>query len=113
MPREKQKTGPKPKGASALTERQDVRFTVAEKERLREEAFVAGLSVGEYIRRRCFGKKIVADTDMAMIRELRRLGGLAKHIHNENRGIYSKQTADILVAAAAYITKLSAGDESE
>lgn len=84
-----------------------VRLTPAEKAKLREDADLAGLSVSELVRRRYFGKPILASTDRAMIRELRRLGGLLKHIHTQSDGVYSKETAQALVAITAYIEQLS------
>lgn len=51
-----------------------------EAKQLEEQASVAGLSVSECLRRRGFGgRPVVAQTDMATIRELRRIGGLLKH----------------------------------
>ena len=68
---------------------------------------MAGLSVSELVRRRYFGKPILASTDRATIRELRRIGGLLKHIHNQSDGVYSKETAQALVEIKAYIEHLS------
>ena len=87
----------------------NVRLTLAEKARLREDADVAGLSVSELVRRRYFGRPIVANADAVMLKEVRRLGGLLKHIHSESRGAYSKETAAALVAIKGYIEKLSRG----
>ena len=56
------------------------RVTAQEKTRLEEQAEICGLTVSEYLRRRFFGgRPIVAHMDEAMIRELKRLGGLLKH----------------------------------
>jgi len=87
----------------------NVRLTSVEKARLREDADLAGLSVSELVRRRYFGRPIVANADAVMLKELRRLGGLLKHIHNESGGVYSKETAATLVAIKAYIERLSRG----
>ena len=87
----------------------NVRLTSAEKARLREDADLAGVSVSELVRRRYFGKPIVANADAVMLKELRRLGGLAKHLHQESRGAYSKETAAALIAIRDYIEKLSRG----
>ena len=51
----------------------------AEKKRLMEQAEIAGLSLSEYMRRRFFGGRIAAHTDLNTIAELRRIGGLLKH----------------------------------
>ena len=87
----------------------NVRLTGAEKARLKEDADAAGLSVSELVRRRYFGRPIVANADAVMLKEVRRLGGLLKHIHSESRGAYSKETAAALVAIKGYIEKLSRG----
>jgi hypothetical protein len=55
-----------------------VRLSRADLERLREDADVAALSVSELVRRRYFGRPIIAHADLVMVRELRRQGGLLK-----------------------------------
>ena len=87
----------------------NVRLTAAEKARLKEDADLAGVSVSELVRRRYFGRPIVAHADAVMLKEMRRLGGLLKHIHNESGGVYSKETAAALIAIRDYIEKLSRG----
>jgi hypothetical protein len=84
-----------------------LRLTTSEKERLREDADLAALSMSELVRRRYFGRPIIANADAIMIKELRRLGGLVKHVHNESNGVNSKETAEVLVALKAYIESLS------
>ncbi len=98
----------KVKGDEALDAIVNVRLTSSEKERLIEDADLAGLSMSELIRSRYFGRKIVANSDEVMLRELRRLGGLLKHIHNESEGAYSTRTSAALVEVQKYIKKLSA-----
>ena len=53
-----------------------MRLTAAERQQLIEEADLAGMCISELVRKRTFGKTIHAATDLMMIRELRRLGGL-------------------------------------
>ena len=96
------------KGEEALTERIGVRVTAGEKVQLKEDADDAGLSVSELVRRRYFGRPIVANADLLMIRELRRLGGLLKHIHNQSDGAYSHSTARALHSVCNYIDQLAA-----
>lgn len=60
-----------------------VRLTSLEKAALKEEADLAGLTMSELVRRRYFGRPIIASADAVMVKELRRLGGLLKHIHND------------------------------
>jgi len=95
------------KGNEPLDAVVNVRVTAAEKAELREAASLAGLSVSEYARRRIFGRRVVASADLAVIRELRRLGGLVKHIYGSSNGAYSRETAAALGAIKAYIEKLS------
>ncbi|OTP65696.1 hypothetical protein PAMC26577_38875 [Caballeronia sordidicola] len=84
-----------------------LRLTASEKVRLKEDADLAGLSVSELVRRRYFGRPIVANADAIMIKELRRLGGLLKHVHVESEGAYSHETAEALLAVKIYIEKMS------
>ena len=85
----------------------NVRLTAAEKDRLREDADLAGLSMSELVRRRYFGRPIVANADAVMLKELRRTAGLLKHIHNESGGVYSEETRDALLALRNYFRELS------
>lgn len=95
------------KEGEPLTERIGVRVTVAEKLKLKADADDAGLSVSELVRRRYFGRKIVARSDEKMIRHLNRIGGLLKHIHNQSGGIYAAETARALRQVYAYIDQLA------
>jgi hypothetical protein len=59
--------------------RRTMRLSDYEELRLKEQAAVAGLSVSAYMRRLFSGSgPILAQTDLRMIRELLRLGGLLK-----------------------------------
>ncbi|MCC8997886.1 MAG: MobB mobilization protein [Candidatus Contendobacter sp.] len=90
-----------------LTEKIAVRVTRTEKAHLRENARLAGLSVSALVRRGCFGRKVIADLDLATIRELRRIGSLLKHLHNENRGLYREETAVALRELTCAISRLN------
>lgn len=70
----------------ALVARANLRFTRDEHERLKREADMAGLSLSEFIRSHMLGKRVTSNTDKETIRELRRIGGLLKHLHNESAG---------------------------
>ena len=72
---------PRTKGRAAS--RFEMRLTGAERVQLSEDADLAGMSVSELVRRRALGKAIHAATDLMMIRELRRLGGLQKYAMNK------------------------------
>ena len=96
------------KGTVALTERVTLRLAAEEKDRLKSDADLAGLSVSEIVRRQYFGRPIIANADLVMVREMRRMGGLMKHLHNESGGAYSKQTSDAINAIVKYIDTLTA-----
>jgi hypothetical protein len=73
---------------------------------IKNQAEISHLTVSEYIRRRIFGKRVVPQADLAVLAELRRLGGLLKHVHLETRGTYSELTANAIRALEAYARKL-------
>ena len=50
---------------------------------------------------------MIANADHVMVKELRRIGGLLKHLHNESNGAYNKATADALAEVKNYIETLS------
>lgn len=85
----------------------NVRLLAEEKERLRDDADLAGLSMSALIRARYFGRRIVSNADRQMIKELRRLGGLLKHVHNQSKGAYSQDTAAAINSLRTHIEKLS------
>lgn len=60
--------------------------------RLHKEADDADLSISELIRRRAAGHPVIHRVDLKTVSELRRLGGLLKHIHNETGGVYTEET---------------------
>jgi len=70
-----------------------IRTTAAERAHIEQQAEAAGLSLSAYIRRCAAHRKITSRTDDAMIRELRRIGGLLKLLHIESGGAYSAATA--------------------
>lgn len=85
----------------------NVRLTAAEKSHLKDDADIASVSMSELVRRRYFGRPLLANADVVMLKELRRLGGLMKHVHNESQGAYSADTARALGALTDYIQQLS------
>ncbi|MFT9027659.1 plasmid mobilization protein [Acetobacter indonesiensis] len=85
----------------------NVRLTTDEKDRLKEDADLAGMSVSELVRRRYFGRPIVAHADIVMIRELRRLGGLLKHLYLSSNGEHAQETLATLHALKEAIETIS------
>jgi hypothetical protein len=90
-----------------------LRVTLEEREEIEAAAKAAAMSRSQYIRRRIFGRKVIAKTDAQMVAELRRLGGLLKLIHNESEGAYSQQTGAMLRELGAAIERVGAAEEAE
>ena len=84
----------------------NARLTQEEYEALSAEVDCAALSFSEYIRRRIFGKRISSKSDLRVLAELRRLGGLLKLVHNESRGAYKRETAAAINAITSYAESL-------
>ncbi len=99
--------GRPPIDRTAFTERITVRLHPDEKARLQEDATLAGVSIGELVRRQYFNRSIQSNVDRVMIRQLTKIGGLLKHIHNQSEGAYSAQTAEMLSDLQSYIRKLN------
>ena len=87
-------------------ERLTVRFCSSEVIELSNQAEVSGLSVSELIRRRALEKRITAVTDLKMLSELRRLGGLIKHLFNETNGLYRQKTSVLLDELHAAVVRI-------
>ena len=85
----------------------NVRVSEREKAAVRTSAATAGLSISAYCRRRFLGRPVIAHGDRAIIRELRRQGGLLKSLHTESHGAYSDATAAALDSIRCYIEKLA------
>lgn len=95
-------------GPDGLDAKIAVRLTKAEKAILKDDADLAGMSVSALVRARYFGRPIIANADALTIKELRRLGGLLKLVHNESDGKYSKDTAAALLQLSEAIQRVGA-----
>lgn len=84
-----------------------LRLRHEEKEKFAETADIAGMTLSEFIRKSATGIQVVAETDLVMLRELRRIGGLLKHVHVSSGGAYSQQTAAALQELRAYFRMLA------
>ncbi len=96
------------KGTTALTASITLRLAPEEKDRLKSDADMAGLSVSEIVRRHYFGRPVIANADLVMVKEMRRMGGLMKNLHNESDGAYRMETAEAINAIVRYIDTLTA-----
>lgn len=85
----------------------NVRLTTEEKERLQDDADMAAMSMSALVRARYFGRPVIANADAVMVKELRRIGGLLKHVHLQSNAAYSKDTAVAIATVTRYIEKLS------
>ena len=83
-----------------------VRFRSAELEELLNQAEISGLSVSELIRRRALGKHVPAVADLKTLSELRRIGGLIKHLFNETNGLYRQKTSALLDELHAAVVRI-------
>lgn len=80
---------PRPRRTEQMTSPFQVRLTPTERAELEAAAEAAGITLSEYIRRRALGRRVVARralTDIQTLNELRRLGGLVKHLALEEVG---------------------------
>jgi hypothetical protein len=84
------------KDRNNLTAVVNIRLTAGERAAVAENADTAGLTVSAYCRRLILGRTVHAHVNTAVIRELRRLGGLLKAVHVQSNGAYSTTTAAAL-----------------
>lgn len=89
-----------------LEGRIDFRVTVEERQEIQEQAEASGLSVSEYVRRRALGRRVDSVTDVKMISELRRQGGLLKKIFNDSNGMYNEEIKIALYNINKFIESL-------
>ncbi len=90
-----------------LNARCNVRLTASEKAELCEAAALANMSLSEYMRRRALGVTVIARTDVLVMNELRRLGGLLKKVHVDSDGAYSHTTAVALRNLSSYMETIA------
>ncbi len=89
------------------TDRLYVRFRPEEKQRVEAEARKAGMTVSEYVRRRALGIPVKSRVSEQAINELRRLGGLQKHLVLQD-ATHTSEYAAVLRAILAAIRQLEA-----
>ena len=89
-----------------LEGRIDFRVTIEECQEIQEQSEASGLSVSEYVRRRALGRRVDSVTDVKMISELRRQGGLLKKIFNDSNGMYNEEIKIALDSISKFIEGL-------
>ena len=83
------------------------RLSESEHAQISEDMSVCGLSISSLVRKRLLRTRVASRADLAVLSELRRLGGLLKHIHNETRGAYSSLTAQAIKDLSEYARVLT------
>ncbi|PHM37643.1 hypothetical protein Xmau_03861 [Xenorhabdus mauleonii] len=83
-----------------------IRCFPEEKEAVKKKAESAGLSIGAFMLRSALGRRMEAKCDTELVMELRRLGGLQKHLFKEGEGVLSKEYSEVLVSIQKAILKV-------
>ncbi|MBC5823456.1 MAG: mobilization protein [Candidatus Eremiobacteraeota bacterium] len=73
-----------------------VRVSDRDRDAIAAKAASSGLPIAEYVRRCALGRQTPSRVDARLINELRRLGGLQKHLYNGDRD-RGRQYAEILL----------------
>ena len=84
-----------------------LRVTEQEHKFLTKDADLCAVSVSSLLRQRGLNKRVAAKTDLRVLAELRRIGGLLKHIHNETKGAYSAKTAEAIREITRYVRQMN------
>jgi phosphate uptake regulator len=90
-----------------LTRRISFRLSESEYARISENLPAIGMTLSALARKSLLGVRVTPRADLAALAELRRLGGLLKHIHNETLGTYSELTAQAIRDLSAYARALA------
>jgi hypothetical protein len=83
-----------------------IRFFEEEEALVREKAHDCGMSVGQFILTATLKRQTRSRIDSHIINELRRLGGLQKHLFTEGSGVLSKEYANVLIEITEAIKRI-------
>ncbi|MDE8558968.1 plasmid mobilization protein MobA [Pantoea vagans] len=79
-----------------------LRCTDAEADAIKRKAIAAGLTTSELLRRSALNRRIMVRTDIRMMNELLRLGGLQKHLYTQMQASMttelSQQFSEVLIS---------------
>jgi len=64
------------------------------------------MSVGQFVLAAALGRRTRTKIEAHILNELRRLGGLQKHLFNEGGGVLSKEYAAVLVEVREAIARI-------
>lgn len=84
-----------------------VRLSEREYEILSGKVEASGLTFSEFVRRAINNRRITSRIEAHVVNELRRIGGLLKHIHVESGGAYSRATAAAIDDIRKAVRKLA------
>ena len=84
----------------------NLRVTEDELADVKGQAASAGLSLSAYARKRILGMTVTSKVDMKLYNELKKQGGLVKHIVNASGGRYSDKTREALDALTSCVRRL-------
>jgi len=84
-----------------------IRCFEEEEARVREKAHDCGMSVGQFMLSAALKRQTRSKIDSHVINELRRLGGLQKHLFTEGNGVLSKEYANVLVEITEAIKRIN------
>ena len=96
---------PTPSRTNSPTSALSFRVDSREKADIQNSAADAAMSVSEYCRRKALNQTLTHRFDTDAIAELKRQGGLLKHLHN-NGLLHQDETADIVKKIAAIVNGL-------
>ena len=91
----------------------NVRVTATERAAVVAQARVCGVTVSAYCRSLILGRVVTSRTDLTVVNELRRLGGLLKFIHTESRGAYSASTAAALADVRRAVSRVASDADAK
>jgi len=84
-----------------------VRVTPDDYVAIAEKAGACGLPIAEFVRRCSLGRQTPARTDLQVVNELRRLGGLQKHLFSRDDGNHERY-AELLLEIQEAIQRVAA-----
>ena len=85
----------------------NIHVATTERAAVLEQARACGLTVSSYCRSLILGRVVTSRTDLTVVNELRRLGGLAKAMHMASGGTHSEETAAAWRAVTAAIKRVA------
>lgn len=93
------------------SERVGVRLTPSEHARLTEQADINGVTLSAWVRGKVVGSTLRSRVDSKAISELRRQGGLLKHLVLESTRVDRKQVAELLRTIEKTILDIASGKQ--